>query len=297
MKVLSSLLVLLCVSSTYASIKISSYNIRMYGKSGEYTNASKLKQIIHEMNSDLIGVQEIVNVTKFKTFIGENFKNYKVIMSKCGGGGSQKLGVVYDSNKLELVKMIEDDSISNPKGLDDDVLGCRSSLRPLVTAFFKVRKTQKSLVAMVVHLKAGGSYTSYRKRAQQYKMLKSIFIQYEQKYPQIVMLGDFNTTGYDERTQDYDRFIDMVSGMNVYDSSQNIVCTSYWSGATWDDNIEEPSNLDHILISKELRKNKKMQFSVGAHCKQVQCKEAKRDELGETYENVSDHCPISVTIQ
>ena len=302
MKVITSLLAFLLVSSSYASITISSYNIRMYGKSGENTDQAKLKEILTEMNSDLIGVQEIVSVPKLKSFISSNFKNYAVAMSKCGGAGSQKLGVIYDTTKLELVKMIEDDSISNPKNnpqneFEDDVLGCRSSLRPLVIAFFKERKTQQSLVAMVVHLKAGGSSTSYRKRAQQYKMLQSIYKQYEQKYSRIVMLGDFNTTGFDDRTEDYDHFMSMVTGMNAYDSSQNIACTSYWSGNSWDDNIEEPSLLDHILLSNDLSNSKKMQFRVGAHCKQVSCAEATYDDLGVTYQNVSDHCPISVTIE
>lgn len=297
MKVIITMMVFCIFGSVHASLKISTYNIRMFGRTGENTNLLKLKEIISDVDANLIGVQEIVSATKFKSFIESNFKNYAVSLSTCGGGGKQKLGFVYDKTRLELVNFVEDDSISSPKGTDLEPSPdrCSGSLRPLIIGTFKDLNTKKNIVAMVVHLKAGGSETSYRKRAQQYLALKSIYKKYEAKFENIVMLGDFNTTGYNDRTVDYDRFMDMITTVDVFDSAEKISCTSYWSGSSWDDNIEEPSILDHILISKEMRKSAKLQFTVGTHCKKVSCKEANYFELGESYHNVSDHCPVSVT--
>jgi endonuclease/exonuclease/phosphatase family metal-dependent hydrolase len=300
-KILKSLatfvILFLLVGQSYASLKITSYNIRTFGKDGETTNTRELKKIIKDLRSDIIGVQEIVNSRSFHSFIRSNFKNYNVVLSKCGGGGKQKLGFVYDKTKLKLIKHIEDDSISDPQV--DKVRGgdCDASLRPLMLGFFQEIKTKRKLLVIGVHLKAGGSERSFAKRAVQYKMLKDIYKSYEAKYKNIIVLGDFNTTGYDDRNIDYDRYMSMVSGMRASDITRKISCTAYWGGEIWDDEIEEPSILDHILISRNLQRGKVTGVRVDAHCKRVNCAEAEVSELGTSYESVSDHCPISATIQ
>jgi hypothetical protein len=81
----------------------------------------------------------------------------------------------------------------------------------------------------------------------------------------------------------------------MIDLAQNLGCSAYWWGGS-DDGIEDPSLLDHIVVTPGLRKNTN-QAQVSGHCKKVSCRQASLKDLGVSYESVSDHCPITATIQ
>ncbi len=294
------LLLLLISFSASAGLKISSYNIRNYDKSSERTNKAALKNIIQGLNSDLIGTEEIYNNNSFEKFVSKEFPSYKLALSKCGGGGSQNLGFMYKDEVLELEDLIEDPKIADLDSISS--YGC-SSLRPALLGFFKVKATGEKFVAIVLHLKAGSGTRNYEKRRKQYryilKMMRNLKLA---GHKDVVVLGDLNTTGWnksDAKSTDADHlnFEDLLSKSGTRTITDHLKCTSYWSGPNRHDDIEIPSTLDHLLVTSDFMGMKLDRAEVGSHCKKVNCIETYDSELGKSYSNVSDHCPISATFK
>lgn len=285
MKYLSLLLFL--TFGAHASIKISTFNIRNFDKSGSQTNKSLLKSIIHEINPDLMAIQEIHNEGSFREFTKSSLKGYALILSRCGGGGRQKLGFLYKRSKLKLVSSIEDTRVSNA------LLNSCDSLRPAVVAIFEENDSNK-FAAISVHLKAGSGSRNYARRATQYDRIADIMKELNSKgIKRVVALGDFNTTGFDLRDKDYKNFIELLDDTSSSTSAHDISCTSYWRGRNYNDGIEEASTLDHIVYTNSF--GNPQSISVGSHCKKAKCQDTKYYELGESYRSVSDHCPVSAT--
>jgi endonuclease/exonuclease/phosphatase family metal-dependent hydrolase len=293
-----SLLLLLILSfSAIAELKISSYNIRNYDKKSEQTDKVALKKIIQNLNSDLIGTEEIYNNSSFENFVSKEFPSYNLALSKCGGGGSQNLGFMYKKDTLELENLIEDSKIADLDGITP--YGC-SSLRPALLGFFKVKTTGAKFVAIVLHLKAGGGTRSYEKRSKQYKyILKMIRNLRLAGHKDVVVLGDLNTTGWNAKSADADHtnFENLLTKSGTRTITDNLKCTSYWSGPNRNDDIEVPSTLDHLLFSPDFMGMKLESADVGAHCRKANCAETYDSELGNSYSNVSDHCPITATFK
>jgi hypothetical protein len=89
----------------------------------------------------------------------------------------------------------------------------------------------------------------------------------------------------------------MLNANKLSNLTDQLGCSAYWWGAT-DDNTEIPSKLDHIVMSPgflEL-KGTTPKAQVHGHCKKVTCKPASSDTLGVSYQEVSDHCPMTVEI-
>lgn len=282
--------------NSYASLKISAYNIRNFDKKGLGTDKYELLNIINQMDSDVIAVEEIFNNSSFQKFVNKNLPEYSLVLSNCGGGGQQNLGFLYKREKVELTKQVEDASIASP----DDIVpqyGC-GSLRPAMLGFFKERKSKKEFVAVAVHLKAGSGSKNYAKRWKQYnylvKMVRSLRLAQNKD---IVILGDFNTTGYDLRDQDYVKFNHMLTTAGAKTASEKIACTSYWTGNDYNDDIEEPSTLDHIVYTNNFMGYQLKSVSVGAHCKVANCQQVYNSVLGRSYEAVSDHCPVTALFE
>ncbi len=288
-RILLSLLVL--SFSVSASVKISSYNIRNFGKSSNKTNKTHLKSIISSLKSDLIATQEIYDNNGFHAFVRNEFPNYKLELSACGGGGKQNIGLMYNPSTLTLEKLEEDNQVAAIDGVMTN--GCYS-LRPALIGHFKVNKTKKKFTAVVLHLKAGGNERSYEKRKKQYRYLKTLVSSLKRKgHKNIVLLGDMNTTGWDDRDIDFRNFDNLLSHAKLTSVSEQLGCTSYWTGHDRGDGLESPSVLDHILYTGNFLGLKVKEVSVGSHCEKAKCQEVGKPTLGTSYSSVSDHCPIS----
>ena len=231
--------------AAHSSINIKSYNIRNFSSSST-TNLELLKKILNDNKADLIAVQEIKNSRLFKQFIERELSNlnYKVVLGRCGGGGGQKLGFIYNSKKLELKSFVEDLRLSgkNPS--------CNGSSRPAGIGVFLDHEDKTQFSAINVHLKAGGCDSCIQKRNYQLKVLSEIIRGFMfNNLHNIVVLGDFNTTEYNKNGPQKKKFQNFVTHHKMLDSATTMSCTSYWSGHNRDDGLEEPSLLDHILVS------------------------------------------------
>jgi endonuclease/exonuclease/phosphatase family metal-dependent hydrolase len=296
MKMTFALLTLIVSFTLKASITIGAYNIRNFDYDERYrirTNKVELSNILKNLNADVLSVEEVVNKVEFSNFINNKMPGYKDAISECGGAHGQHLGFIYNTNTVEMLSFNEDLSISEP----GEAGGCNSGSRPLAIGLFQIKSSKQKFYGLTAHLKSGSDPDSVEKRTKQFQILKNIIKELKAKtgIADFYFAGDMNTTQYLSRGTDYNLLTKLVSELGMINLAQNLGCSAYWWGGT-DDGIEDPSLLDHIVVTPGLRKNSN-QAQASGHCKKVSCRQASLKDLGVSYESVSDHCPITATIQ
>jgi len=264
---------------------VSSYNIRNFDKdyNAGPTNIAELSRLIKEVKSDVMAFQEVVNKNAFLELIKKNLPNYSYLLSSCGGFGKQHLALIYDPKKFEYITHSEDLSVSG----GGEKCG---NLRPALFVTLKNKDTGTKQTFGIVHLKAGSSTSAMEQRWQQYKRMETLsknFLNHD-----LILLGDFNTTGYISENEDFKNFDGMTKNLNMRSTSENLNCTNYWEGLS-DDNEYQSSILDHIIIQDKYHSKVESVKSL-AHCSILECHSATLEELGLSFETVSDHCPIKV---
>lgn len=269
---------------------LGSYNIRNFDydqREQISTNMNMLQKTITEMDADLIAIQEIREKFTFKNFIENRFKNYEVILSECGGFNDQHLGFIFNKNKFKLLKFWEDMRVVHTN--QSHSRSCRYGSRPLAIAKFLNKESGKVFIAISVHLKSGGSPQSITKRFNQLEALKDSVKELRRDgYKSFVIMGDFNSTEYNQNNQYSRKFKKIVTDMDLIDLSENLSCTSYWWGGV-EDGMNHPSLLDHVLISDDFYQGRRSQ--VLSHCQKLRCHPTEEYAMGTSYNEVSDHCP------
>lgn len=296
MKLLLALSLMLSLSA-WAGLKVGTYNIRNFDydvREDIQTNKPELAQILLSLKFDLLGVNEINNGEELASFIKSKMPSYQVVLSNCGGRGGQSLGFIYNSKKIRLIEFTEELGITNPEGQPT----CNGSSRPMGVGKFENLETKEVFYSYQVHLKAGDNADAQEKRALQYEFIKNYLKSAEAAGKEnYVVMGDFNTTGYLSRDQDYKKFTAMLNANKLTNLTAQLGCSAYWWGAT-DDNTEIPSQLDHIVMSAGYLslKGSTPKAQLHGHCKKVTCRPASSDSLGVSYQEVSDHCPMTAEI-
>lgn len=274
--------------NAFAEWSAVSYNIRNFDKdyiSGQ-TDTALLGQEIKKLNADAYAFVEVINKNAFSKLIKDYLPGFSSMTTSCGGGGKQTLGFAYNPKVFDLVSQQEDLSFSMGGGR-----AC-GSLRPVFIVTLKHKETKENQTFIIGHLKAGGDSRAFSQRWQQYKMLKDLVAKYEDK--NYILLGDLNTTGFNINDEDGKKFQDYLHETSAYSISEDLACTSYWDGGDRSGTRMISSILDHIIVSND-RKSQIKSFSVGTHCAKLDCKAGSPEELGPTFEKVSDHCPLKVT--
>lgn len=285
----SLILILLMSSHVWAKWSVSTYNIRNFDKDpgAGRTDLAELGKIIKSVQSDVMAFEEVVNRDAFKKLMASTLPGYKYSLSKCGGAGKQNLAVVYNPNVFDYSGEREDLTFS---GEDSDYC---DSLRPVFLVTLKHKETQKKYTFGAVHLKAGGTYSAMSRRWEQYQKLEKLAGSYEGQ--NLILLGDFNTTGYNIRNEDYTKFEELLNGSGLRTMTESLGCTNYWTGTSGGKQFES-SILDHIVLQDKMVKSVSA-VRVGSFCAVTQCRPAYSDELGRGFEAVSDHCPVQVTFK
>jgi len=293
-KCLLALLLFAISFSTFSSISITTYNIRNfnYNSNGKQTNLKELAKIIKSTKSHIIGVQEIKNELNLRKFVKDKLTGYSLSLSKCGGGGGQKLGFIYKKARFKIIETREDRSLTNI--LAKTPQGC-GSLRPAFILKMYDKTEKVNITGIVVHLKAGGGNRNYYKRWLQYEKLSEIINKMKKNGEEhLFVLGDFNTTGYLDQDTDYRNFLKMMNMSGLVESTKTIDCSNYWKAGR---RLHQPSKLDHVLVTPSFMNLQRRGSSVYGHCKQKRCIESLPKDLGLSYNEVSDHCPVKVTFQ
>lgn len=288
MKILA-LLSLLVVSQVWASWSVSTYNIRNFDhdyQAGE-TNLRELGKNLKAFKSDVMAFVEVVNVNAFEQVVKDNLPGYLTQISNCGGFGKQKLAIAFNPKIFSFVSSAEDMSFSGSSGSK-----C-GSLRPVFLVTLQHKSSKEFYLFAAIHLKAGGAESAMQQRWGQYAKLEKLAARHSEK--NLIMLGDFNTTGYNLKNEDFTHFEDLLDRASLKSTSENLACTSYWTG-TLGTGQHQSSILDHIVLDKNLSDSVK-DVVLGSHCAALKCKDATPEELGVSYQTVSDHCPIQVTFK
>lgn len=298
MKVFLTLTLCTFIISAQAALRVGSYNIRNFDydqRSHVPTNKQELAQTLKEINVDFLGVQEINQTEVFEDYIKTTFSGkYAVALTECGGAHDQRLGFVYNQSLFELVSFEEDLSVSNPNSPRNGF--CNSGSRPLAVGEFKIKKTGETFVAISLHLKSGGHPSSINKRFKQLELLNKVIQERRNSGERdFIVMGDFNTTEYTNRNGKED-FVKVVRKMGMEDVSANLSCTSYWWGGR-QDGKQYPSQLDHILVSADFGKSAASPAQAYGHCAKLSCSVTRERDMGVSFDEVSDHCPIVTTLK
>ncbi len=295
MKVLACVLSLLSTFSVYA-FTIGAYNIRNFDydeRARIKTDKPTLANILASLKFDVLSVEEINNTKEFENFLAATFPFLGVELSRCGGAHGQQLGFIYNKNTVELLAFQEDMRVTRP-GTQGS---CDGSSRPLAIGLFRIRATGQKFHGMTAHLKAGSTPDAINTRNKQYAVLRNIILELRTKtgVPDAFLAGDLNTTEFLSRGSDFRILTDLVKSVGMVNLTQNATCSAYWWGGS-NDGIESPSLLDHVIVTPGLVRTR-VTGQVHGHCQRVNCKPATPAQLGISYQGVSDHCPVTMTIQ
>jgi endonuclease/exonuclease/phosphatase family metal-dependent hydrolase len=290
-------LLVLALSLPLHALTIGAYNIRNFDYDQRYriqTNKPALLTILTALKVDVLSVEEINNTAEFEKFIATKMPGYDSELSRCGGTHGQRLGFIYNKQKVDLLSFNEDLSISEP-GTPG---ACDAGSRPLAIALFQIKATKQRFYGITAHLKSGSDPQSVAKRQKQYEIIAKVVNELRTKtgVKDFYIAGDMNTTEYLSRGSDFVAFNNLVKSLGMVSLTDRLGCSAYWWGGT-DDGIETPSLLDHVIVTPGLIKNSGAKAKAGGHCQKVNCREVPIADLGISYEGVSDHCPITATIQ
>ena len=133
----------------------------------------------------------------------------------------------------------------------------------------------------VVHLKAGGDGRDVR--AQQYAALARLVERTARAADRVVVLGDFNAT--DDRG-DRAALAALASTTNLVWASEPVACSSFWDR---DDGCFR-SRLDHVVMWK-----RPTRIAPAGACATEGCE--RQDTCPLYADDVSDHCPVVVTVE
>lgn len=284
------LFLLLVTSPVWARWSVATYNIRNFDRDpgAGQTDYQELARVITSMKSDVMAFEEVVNADAFASIMADSLPSHRYTMSTCGGRGKQRIAIAYNPAVFDFVSQKEDFTFSG-SGLD---AAC-GSLRPVFLVTLRMKRTRETFVFAGIHLKAGGDPRSMQTRWGQYRKLENLA--HEVGTSRLILLGDFNTTGYNIRNEDYTRFSQFLDASGMWTATEELGCTNYWHGA--DENPSFISSvLDHIVMSNA-QALKVESTKVGAHCQRNSCREALESELGLSFTKVSDHCPVQVTFK
>jgi endonuclease/exonuclease/phosphatase family metal-dependent hydrolase len=293
MKPILVLLALLASLTAQAAFTIGAYNIRNFDYDERYrirTNKPALGSILNSLKADVMSVEEINNVAEFSNYIPQTMPGYKAKVSECGGDHGQHLGFIYNTATVELLSFHEDISLSVGGG-------CNAGSRPLAIGLFQIKGSKQRFYGMTAHLKSGSDRQSKAKRVRQFELIMQIIRDLKAKsgVADFYLAGDLNTTEYRNRGADFQVLNKFAAATGMINLAQNLPCSAYWWGGS-DDGVEDPTLLDHILVTPGLLKVRNG-AKVYGHCAKVSCQSASVTDLGISYEGVSDHCPLAATIQ
>ncbi|WP_239772390.1 InlB B-repeat-containing protein [Tenacibaculum finnmarkense] len=268
----------------------------------------KVKQVLLNLDADIIAVQEIIDIDLFKELIAE-LPAYDFILSDAvsypnsTSGTPQKLGFIYKKSVVNLksstplLKTIHPYYNGNDESALQDFPDPKKSrffasgrLPFLMTADVTIDNQTKEVNFIVLHARAN---TSIAKAQSKYDMRKydaetlkkELDANFSTK--NIILLGDYN--------DDVDQTVvanDVIGDATTYDTfvqdaSNYTIVTSALSKANFRSYASMGNMIDHITISNELTNN----YLLGSE-------KVHYEFYNNLYEKTtSDHFPVSVRLQ
>ena len=263
MSALLSALAGLCLASLTPepALRVATFNIETFPKSQRQIEGAF--DILKSLSPAAVGVQEIVSPERFLQEAQERLGASWRFVHAAGTRDRLKVGVLYDGAILSFRSVR---------------IHPLASGRPALEVRL-ARSSGEVLRLIVVHLKAGGDSVEVRRR--QLRSMRPILRNAVRSGEQVVVLGDFNTTGAEDR----EHLSALVRATGLVWASRNLACTSYW--ARRDGCLATP--LDHALTWRPPRR-----IAARGPCERVGCD--RREQCPVFHREVSDHCPVTMEL-
>lgn len=265
-----------------APVRVGTYNIRRFGV--EPTDVDRLAGVVIETRAAVLGLQEIQSEDALAHLEARvaalGGPRYRHALATCGGSRAMFVGFLYDPSRVELTATEELPEL-DPDGQGRCVDGDRAGL----VGSFKYRGG--AFHALVVHLSAGPEPERVeRRRAQWTRALTVARRLRDGGARRVVVLGDFNSTGWaDNRHGERDFITSSVRNGGFALPSESLTCSEFWRGPSgW----LEPSLLDHLVTTPGMVDGTPR---VHGYCEALRC--ARHREPTAEYAVVSDHCPVT----
>ncbi len=258
------------------------------------TNICDFEKALGGLDADLYGLQEVNDIRRFQPILKRacGKRMMQVRFSPGGGRFGQHLAIAWDDAVLEL--------IGEPMEISGLVL--EPGMRPAFAGYLRSRRVDGvDFTLVVVHLEAGPD--NFGERRRQNRALASWIERWIDEIgdPDVIVLGDFNTTGSPrgDREGELQSVDAILGGVGLERLHNALGCTSYWEGGGGRDGVQQPSLLDHVFVGG---------FGVGAvavplqawlHCARWECSElvSRPGEEDGTFWDVSDHCPLTFELR
>lgn len=248
------------------SLRVATFNIENYPRDARQIEGAFAA--IDALDAPIVAVQEITDPRAFELAARERLgDSYEFVANE--GGPLQRVGVLYDRERFVL---------SYARTHEETQLG--ENGKPALEVRLRRSDRGPALRVFVVHLKAGGAYAHVRR--EQLRQLAPIVQEAVESWDEIVVLGDFNATGEDDRRA----LAEFAHATRLTWASRDLECTSYWDRS---DGCRGAA-LDHVFVRRAPRA-----IDARGPCEEIGC--APRDRCPAFHHEVSDHCPVTVDLR
>jgi endonuclease/exonuclease/phosphatase family metal-dependent hydrolase len=265
-----------------AGLRMATWNLRNFPEPTQ--DHSRLRERLQGLGADLLAVQEIHDRVALQALL----PGWDLHLSEQGGRGHQRLGIAFDPAALELVEPARE----HPE------LGMGGRVRPGLSAYLRARDGGPDFHVLVVHLKAKPD--GYPMRQQQWSLLAAIAGDLLRRDPDLIILGDFNTTGTRGGTPEAElaALAAVLEPLGLRRLAPDAPCSAYWDGSRRDA-WHEPSLLDLVWVA-DLDEGLSSTTGVRPlhHCARHHCQPF-RSTPGHPepdYADLSDHCPVMLDL-
>lgn len=261
-------------------VRVVTWNLHNFP--GADQDLPRLQRRLADLDADLLAVQEIHDPAA----LADLLPGWQVHLSEHGGRGHQRLGIALDPAALELLTPVRE----HPE------LGLGGHVRPAVSAHLRVRGGPDFHV-VVVHLKAMSD--GYTLRRKQWPLLADLTRDLLRRDPDLILLGDFNTTGPAGAGTDEElaALTDTLAPLGLRRVPPAIPCSAYWDGARRDA-WKEASTLDLVWVAGLPQLAPDARTQPLHHCARHLCQPFRSTPAypEPDFTDLSDHCPVALDL-
>ena len=264
------------------SLRVANWNLRNFPDHPGH--AAALGTHLAEIDADVLALQEVHDPGPLR----EMLPGWNILVSQAGGRGQQHLVIAFDPADAEL--------LDGPHEERSLTLGGR--VRPAFHAYLRGQPDGPDFHVVVVHLKAFPD--GYVQRRTQWDHLSDLLARLATTDEDILVVGDFNTTGPVGGTGPQEvQAIARSLAPRLRRMSPTIPCSSYWDGDRRDA-WKEPSLLDHVWLAGLAESVVTGdEAAVGSHCARHACRPLRSTDAYPDldFATASDHCPLIVDLR
>lgn len=263
-----------------SGVRVVTWNLHNFP--GADQNLPRLQERLAGLDADLLAVQEIHDPAALARLL----PGWDLHLSEHGGRGHQRLGIAFNPLTLALLGPLREHA----------ELGLGGHVRPAVSARLRARDGLDFHV-VVVHLKAMSDGLPLRRK--QWPLLADLARDLLHTDPDLILLGDFNTTGPAGGTpnDELTALAAILEPLGLRRVAPITPCSAYWDGARRDA-WKEPSLLDLVWVAGLPDVTRDDNTHPLLHCARHRCQAFRSTEAypEPDFADLSDHCPVALDL-